>query len=663
MGVVTSVGDVQWSQLGTANGGAVHVPSWLGGLRDARRAQACLEALGNALFHRGGFVCEAASVALPFLVDLASDPRVTVRPGILTLVASMAAEARLLPPQWVDPSWPTAWSDALDDLLILLADPAADVRIASATAVAQTPAPADRVATVLRGRFEAETSRAVRANVVRLLGDMHREGLLGAPQGVTAWLAGRTHDPDPCVALFATLAHTPAGDGAPVTGPRTLAQLVRAVDPRVLGLADPALASWNGILEWVTGRLGHAPRARREVNVALLRDADPQLRLGAVTQLSSLLVRSRADEAETAAVLGEHLHDPEPSVRGLCAHLCVALGEVARAAVPTLSEDLVALLRDSREAGHRHGTPISAIAAWGLARAGDERCVPYLQTCLRRGGRPFGFASTYVPEGVYPVELPGMHEVLEILPQHAALLLPAVRAQLHRRCPSRKARAHAEVLAAWGAASAPACPELVAMLSGDVARWAARALGAIGEPAHGAQRALARAVRRSPDLWVRLEAAAAHSRVSADPDLALQVLPVALADRRTAADAARHLAELGPVAVSQAARLRDLGEDPDPSVRVEAAHALWRITGEDVHAVLLEVLQESLGARRVAAVALPAMRHLVAVGVPPEARAVFRGILESDRRMAPHGGWRAIAVDAELRRGAALLGAGSDPGP
>jgi len=110
-------------------------------------------------------------------------------------------------------------------------------------------------------------------------------------------------------------------------------------------------------------------------------------------------------------------------------------------------------------------------------------------------------------------------------------------------------------------------------------------------------------------------------------------------------------AALGRDAAVHAPRIRDLLTRKDEWTRVEAAHALWRVTGGaaasvSIFASVLDGVADG--------VALPvtraAARYLAAIG-PEAAPAVpiLRRILADDRRHAYFGGWRAIAEDEELR--------------
>ena len=68
---------VGWAALEHNYGSAADVPALLRGCADPDPGRS-LDAVGdldNLLYHQGGWICPAASAALPFLLELAADPR------------------------------------------------------------------------------------------------------------------------------------------------------------------------------------------------------------------------------------------------------------------------------------------------------------------------------------------------------------------------------------------------------------------------------------------------------------------------------------------------------------------------------------------------------------------------------------------------------------
>jgi hypothetical protein len=118
------LGQVRWAGFEHNYGTAEDVPGLLRACagRDAQAAAVAADKLADVLYHQGGWVCPAASAALPFLVRLAADQQVSVRVPVLELIASIAELAPRVSPRWVDPGWPAALEAAAPALLSLLGD-------------------------------------------------------------------------------------------------------------------------------------------------------------------------------------------------------------------------------------------------------------------------------------------------------------------------------------------------------------------------------------------------------------------------------------------------------------------------------------------------------------------------------------------------------------
>jgi hypothetical protein len=109
-GCVDDLNRVGWAGLRPNCGAATDVPELLracaGGDRQA--AVGAVGKLDDSLYYQGGWVCPAASAALPFLVRLAADPEVKVRVMVLDLIARIAAQVSEVAAGQVDPGWPGA---------------------------------------------------------------------------------------------------------------------------------------------------------------------------------------------------------------------------------------------------------------------------------------------------------------------------------------------------------------------------------------------------------------------------------------------------------------------------------------------------------------------------------------------------------------------------
>jgi hypothetical protein len=317
---------------------------------------------------------------------------------------------------------------------------------------------------------------------------------------------------------------------------------------------------------------------------------------------------------------------------------------------------LAARLEDDRPIWPLYRLCIADLAAWGLVWLSDRRGLPRLierieadddgYTGVDDGGRYSGWP-------------PPLRHVLSPVPQFANDLLPAIRARLTDEAGRRKAATYTRVLAEWGGVAAPAVPELVALLDTDAQLPAAEALGRIGPAAAEAVPAIERFMQRPRefrDYRDRLRARAvlpwARRRITGEPGTAdvpfeeithLRLWPF--------------VAELGGEA--EAAHLRVLLDHRDPQVRVDAAYALFRLTG-DYNTVRWTLWMSAREERT--SLRWTALRYLAEMGRPVsyDGGWMRREILDEERlhHHTPMG-WRAFAEDRELRALAArLLGEG-----
>lgn len=116
--------NIAWDQLEHNYGNASDIPALLERARhpDSTAAEAAAMELQNLLYHQGGWVCSAATVAVPFLMNLAADPAVHCRELLLETVASIASTPRKVDQRQVDPGWPSAWQAAWPAVVALMSD-------------------------------------------------------------------------------------------------------------------------------------------------------------------------------------------------------------------------------------------------------------------------------------------------------------------------------------------------------------------------------------------------------------------------------------------------------------------------------------------------------------------------------------------------------------
>jgi hypothetical protein len=111
------------------------------------------------------------------------------------------------------------------------------------------------------------------------------------------------------------------------------------------------------------------------------------------------------------------------------------------------------------------------------------------------------------------------------------------------------------------------------------------------------------------------------------------------------------MADLGPHASCHTQRLRSLTTDRDVWTRVEAAYALWAVTGEsDTTAPVLTAALRELAEGAYRPVMLPAVRHLARTGRSGEPDIpLLRGVLARNQRFRSSGGWRGFIEDEAIR--------------
>src|SRR5215475_13844742 len=97
---------IDWSGLKHNYGTADGIPPLLRACAsaDLEVAVKAYSEVENFLYHQGGWVCPAASAALPFLVRLAADPGVRVRPAVIETIARLSRTGTHALPRWVDPA-------------------------------------------------------------------------------------------------------------------------------------------------------------------------------------------------------------------------------------------------------------------------------------------------------------------------------------------------------------------------------------------------------------------------------------------------------------------------------------------------------------------------------------------------------------------------------
>ncbi|MFF2224889.1 HEAT repeat domain-containing protein [Streptomyces globisporus] len=354
-----------------------------------------------------------------------------------------------------------------------------------------------------------------------------------------------------------------------------------------------------------------------------LRSPDRRQRIDAVRMSGGLIRAWRGPYEELVALVGDQLSDPEPRLAEAASHVLEELFGLAAPAADALAARLAAD-PGSWVKTWASGPPGLCSPVKALARLGDARAVPALAAALE------------LPQVAHDVGFAVGHLGATARPLAGALRRRLAEVELDEGAYDRAS----PLLAGLTALRAgEAAPEVLRVLRGAPeyrGEWlrtaALRALGSFGPAAREAVPEL-RALVRRPGTASATEAAEALWAVSGDADAVLPVLIEGLQsdqvhDRRAAAVA---LGALGPRAAVVAPRLRGLLAHEELWLRVDAAIALWEVSGRtrETVAALLTAWEQNRHVRvRVA-------ECLARMGPVPEGSAaahVLRSELVSVRR-------------------------------
>lgn len=639
---------VNWAGLEHNYGSAEGVPGLLRRCAgpDPNIADEAASELLNLLFHQGGWVCSAASAALPFVLRLAATPQVPSRCAMLELVAMLAAEAGRVEARFLDSGWASAWERALPEVLRMLKDPEPEIRRAAADVVGACNSPGELVIPGLLQSWEAESDLSTRLELVLALGQAAQRAPAGVRGAEVCDLLHQLLDaPQSQIRLAAVHALAPRDPGLPT----------RRLDLVLEAVRDPSVELWRhtssigtgiqGVQRWTAGLItGPEPT----FTLGLLADHhEDEQRIGALAQAGGLLSRWRSPAAELVPRLVARLDDPAPEARFRAAELLACLGPTTAAH----GDDLATLLSDTGSRTTRRRETVGEAALWALARMNDPRCLPGLLELI--GGARSGFASNsahYPSTDWHHSRLPSLPEALSDLSDHAELLLPAICDRLGTATDNHLLNRLCEVLADWGPVAEAAVPRLLVLLEDD-RTWtvAATALAGIGTAGNEARDLLL--FRSRGEGSHRMCAAWAYWKVSGEPEPALELLGHSLAERSFRHPDLRRLAGLGTHGASHAALLRAMTTDAEPWTRVEAAHALWAATGDTADSVpVLTAVVGDLAKGTYLPVMLPAVRYLARIGHAAEPAAyLLRDVPAHDQRMRSNGGWRGFVQDENIR--------------
>ncbi len=674
-----ALGDVAWGMFAHAYGWATDVPLLLRQLSnpDPEAAAAALSTLWNNLRHQGN-TSSAGALAVPFLIRTAADASVHHRGSMLDLAAELArrnhfgydSRTDLLQADdrecYDNFGYPGRWSlqagrDALAAdapiLLALLDDPDPDVRCAAAYGLAAASSDALRIARGLRARLQTEPEPHVRISLILAIAQIAREH--GDPTAARDWAHALWSDPaeGPDVRLGAAIAWLCLTDApAPVAlldllGQAATPQLAAAM--RQVPWPDD-IDEHGGLAAWLVRLLDDAPEPRTALTRRLRTSPDPATRLSAIRAGWEIAAQWRPPTDEIMAGLADQLTDPDPTVALVAARY---LGRVGAAARP-VAHKLAAAISDNDD-------EVTAWMAVALAHCGDRRAVAPLVRLLGQGYCPWPTPARWG----HDIHLP--ERILDALGPDAAKLLPVVTERLTTGSDAwtEITRDLVRGLGTWGPDAADAARPISSVLLHRPVDTdtVVTTLGRIGPAAAFAAPMLDQLAARDDDhtplaVWARWRV------TGANPDATAAELARHTGTPHRGPQALRLLADLGTAAANSVDTITPLLDHPDSWTRIQAAHALWRSTG-NLERALPVLLHETLHAddlNRLWPVGLTALRYLGEIG-PPATAAIpaLEAVLHRDRRVGGTGDHRSshdeISWDEHCQQVAATALARIDP--
>ncbi|WP_405812498.1 HEAT repeat domain-containing protein [Streptomyces sp. NBC_01520] len=662
------IDEVDWASMEHAYGPADDVPGLLHGLAsaDAAERESALDGMYGAVHHQGDvYACTLACI--PFLFELVVDPGVQDRGSVVELLTSIGGidlDEDDLDEDEIEGAANYAMAAAAVTagagvFFELIADEDPGVRLAAPLALATLHSHPVRVLSLLRERLPVEADDEVRLALVEAAGRValrHRP-LAGQAADWLSRLAAEAYAPGLRLAALAQLARC-APDALPGDVVQVVSGLLRELrsgparpDPQPVEVpgpeapvaertAAPALVGQLRALsaEESVGR--STPWAadllrtlhvglddRVEDRTALLTDQllspDPWQRVDAVRMSGGLIRAWRGSYEGLVRLVGVQLADPEQRLAEAASHVLEELFTLAAPAADALA-DRVAADPGGWVREWASGPPGLGSSVKALARLGDARVLPALAAALERPEVPHdvGFAIGYLGGTAVP-------------------LAGALRRRLGEVGLDEGAYDRASPLLAGLTAlrAGEAAPEVLRVLRGAPeyrGEWlrsaALRALGSFGPAARCAVPELRTLIRR-PGTATATEAAEALWAIDGDADAVLPVLIEGLRtdqvhDCRAAASA---LGGLGERAAVAAPRLRALLGHDELWLRVDAAIALWEVTGRTggTVPVLLSAWEKN---RHVRVRVAECLVRMGTAGAGTEAAQVLRAELLSVRR-------------------------------
>ncbi|MFF1837036.1 HEAT repeat domain-containing protein [Streptomyces sp. NPDC058231] len=672
------IDEVDWASMEHAYGPADDVPGLLRGLASADPAEreSALDGMYGAVHHQGD-VYDCTLACIPFLLELVVDPEVQDRGGLVELLTSIGGfdlDEEEIDEEDVEGAANYAMAAAAVTagagvFFELVADEDPGVRLAVPMALATLHRHPVRVLALLRERLPVEPDEEVRLALVEAAGRValrHRP-LAGRAAQWLSRLAADPRSPGLRLAALAQLARC-APDALPGDVVRVVAGLlgelrpapdvvaggpdpVEAADPvedpggpgepaeergapvtlvgqvRALSAPDSAgrTAPWTAdLLRTLHVGLDDRVTDRTALLTDQLRSPDRRQRIDAVRMSSGLIRAWRGSYEELVHLVGVQLADPEPRLAEAASHVLEELFGLAAPAADALAARVAAdpgsWVKEWASGPAGLGSAVKA-----LARLGDARALPALAAALERAEVPHdvGFAIGHLGAAAAPLAGVlrrglGRLDLDEGVYDRANPLLGGVTAL-------RAGEAAPEVLRVLRGA-----PEY----RGEWLRTSAlRALGSFGPAARCAVPELRSLMRSRPGTPAATEAARALWAVEGDAEAVLPVLIEGMRsehvhEQRPAVCA---LGRLGARAAAVAPALRALLHHDELWLRVEAAIALWEVSGrtEESVPVMLAAWEKN---RHVRVRVAECLAQMGVAGAGSDAARALRAELASVRR-------------------------------
>ena len=599
-----SLDETDWSLVSCAVGPATDLPGYLRQLlsEDRGARDEAAEEVGCRIMSDGEVV-EATAHVVPFLAYAA----LSAGDHRAEYIDWMASLCRPVPPAdgLVDNDRlrvHSAIAEQLPRLTEFIRDP--DVRVRRAMMSFLVCCPASAVDAVIDLRILSDESPLVRADLLIALAFLQRQW-----PGLREHLTASLSDPAPVVRYQAArLLVEIAGAAAPG---RTVDVLADSIAEIGVPLADFShMSVLIGSPEPVgEGEPGTALARLGEPGSCLVRY--PDLALEAARRIVAARTEHSGYGVELADQVVEAWRDREAEAAAIVASRL--------AAAPDLRGRHALLYRLARLAGRiADPDPALGTAVGEWAQTSEGLVSGAAIAVLARLGDPPAFERAEQASAQWTSWQPWViADLCEVFGERAGFLVPVVRKWMVAYGARADGRGDVKsVLNAvrhLGTASYETVPDLVSLLERDLfVPGICRALRRMGAAAAGASRAFEASAGRGGQA-VRLGSAAAHLAVTGDDTLARHVVGTVLAGDKLDRWSIEPLGSLGPVALGSVPLLKGLLDDPSAFSRVDAALALWRITGDVDRSV--PVLAAEIGA---SPAVVQATNALLGIGVCPD---------------------------------------------